>query len=129
MKYIPAVDHDQLSFIFERSLRSDKDFERDLSKFILPIRNNRILLIDEPEISLHPSLQRKFFQYLFDSSQYSLYSPHYLLELRFFFRLFILFIAILEFLIAMIFCIKKISYLNHIKKVFLILGDYKIHEH
>ncbi len=69
LKHIPAVDHDQLSVIFERSLRLDKDFERDLSKFILPIRNNRILLIDEPEISLHPSLQRKFFQYLCDSSQ------------------------------------------------------------
>ena len=69
LKCIPAVDYDQLRFIFDRSLSFDKDFERDLSKFILPIRNNRILLIDEPEISLHPSLQRKFFQYLRDSSQ------------------------------------------------------------
>jgi len=43
----------------------DLNFQ-DWIKFIPP---NRILYLDEPEVSLHPSLQRAFFQYLKDASK------------------------------------------------------------
>ena len=36
---------------------------------IKTIRNNRVILLDEPEISIHPSLQKKVFHYLYESSR------------------------------------------------------------
>jgi len=39
-------------------------------KHIYNERNCRILYIDEPEVSLHPGLQKEFFDYLYDASKY-----------------------------------------------------------
>lgn len=65
LKHAPAIEYEQLSM----SLDLRENIKDSLDKFVLPIRNNRILLIDEPEISLHPSLQKKFFKYLYNSSK------------------------------------------------------------
>lgn len=65
LKHAPTIEYKQLSL----SLDLQANIKDSLDKFVLPIRNNRILLIDEPEISLHPSLQKKFFKYLYNSSK------------------------------------------------------------
>ncbi len=65
LKYLPCINYKQLIF----SLDIDTNINNSINNFIIPIRNNRILIIDEPETSLHPSLQKKFFQYIFESSR------------------------------------------------------------
>ena len=65
LKYAPTVNYKQLQI----SLNLRDNIKDSLDKFISPIRNNRLLLIDEPEISLHPSLQKKLFKYLYKSSK------------------------------------------------------------
>jgi predicted amidohydrolase len=65
LKHAPTIEYKQLSL----SLGLQDSIKESLDKFVLPIRNNRVLLIDEPEISLHPSLQKRFFKYLYNSSK------------------------------------------------------------
>ncbi|KKN27157.1 hypothetical protein LCGC14_0867500 [marine sediment metagenome] len=38
-------------------------------EYVKEIHTNRIIFLDEPEVSLHPNLQRKFFNYLNESSR------------------------------------------------------------
>ncbi len=45
------------------------NFETAFNQYVKDIHTNRIIFLDEPEVSLHPSLQRKFFNYLSDYSQ------------------------------------------------------------
>ena len=65
LKYLPCIDYKQLII----SIDVEENIEDSVNEYIIPIRNNRILFIDEPETSLHPSLQKLFFQYLFQSSK------------------------------------------------------------
>ncbi len=65
LKCVPAINSNQFKLLLANQL----DLTNKSDYFIAPVRNNRVILIDEPEISLHPSLQKDFFQYLYDSSQ------------------------------------------------------------
>lgn len=64
LKYSPTIDYKQASY----ALRTERYDEVFSCTFL--DRNCRILFIDEPEVSLHPGLQKKFFQYLYDSSKF-----------------------------------------------------------
>ncbi len=45
------------------------NFNTVFDDYVKEIYTNRIIFLDEPEVSLHPSLQRKFFNYLNECSQ------------------------------------------------------------
>ncbi len=64
LKSIPVVDLKQLrhSLIINEGINNAESY-------IKTIKNNRVILLDEPEISIHPSLQKKFFYYLYESSR------------------------------------------------------------
>ncbi len=64
LKNIPVVDLKQLrhSLLIHEGINNAESY-------IKTIKNNRVILLDEPEISIHPSLQKKFFYYLYESSR------------------------------------------------------------
>ncbi len=64
LKLKPAI-------IYEKLLEElkEENISSAFDESVKDIYNNRIIFIDEPEVSLHPSLQRKFFNYLNESSQ------------------------------------------------------------
>lgn len=64
LKLSPAIIYESLL----EALNSG-NIGQAFDQYIKDIYSNRIIFIDEPEVSLHPSLQRKFFNYLNESSQ------------------------------------------------------------
>ncbi len=64
IKICPSIVYGRL---IEEINRGNIDTAFD--QYVKDIHTNRIIFLDEPEVSLHPSLQRKFFNYLNESSQ------------------------------------------------------------
>lgn len=64
LKIGPVVNIKEFLMAIKRN-----EIENAFKNFITYTYNNRILFIDEPEVSLHPSLQRDFFEYLVESSR------------------------------------------------------------
>ncbi|MFW9969053.1 MAG: AAA family ATPase, partial [Candidatus Odinarchaeota archaeon] len=64
LKFGPSINYKQVQIELDK-----KNFENAF-KYIYPERNCRILFIDEPEVSLHPGLQKKFFKYIYDASKF-----------------------------------------------------------
>ncbi len=64
LKLSPAIEYEGLI----NELKAD-NFNNSFNHYVKEIHTNRIIFLDEPEVSLHPSLQRKFFNYLNESSQ------------------------------------------------------------
>ena len=60
-----------LAIVYERLVEDLKrgNINDAFDHHVKDIHTNRIIFLDEPEVSLHPSLQRKFFNYLNESSQ------------------------------------------------------------
>ncbi len=63
LKRCPLINYDN----FSKGLESE-DVELAFKENIVEHYNNRIIFVDEPEVSLHPSLQREFFEYLNECS-------------------------------------------------------------
>lgn len=64
LKNIPIINLKQLKL----SLKINENIINAEGN-IKTIKNNRIILLDEPEISIHPSLQKKIFHYLYEASR------------------------------------------------------------
>lgn len=66
LKLMIGIDYKKLNL----DLKSLKVNKLRFNEYICRIKPNRILFIDEPFISLHPKLQKKFFHYLLRASNY-----------------------------------------------------------
>jgi hypothetical protein len=64
LKICPSIRHKELLEEIKTG-----NFDTAFDENVKEIHINRIILIDEPDVSLHPSLQRRFFNYLNESSQ------------------------------------------------------------
>ena len=64
LKFGPSINYKQLQGDLE-----NQNYENAFNYTYLE-RNCRILFIDEPEVSLHPGLQKKFFEYIYDASKF-----------------------------------------------------------
>ncbi len=64
LKFGPSINYKQI-----KGELDNENYENFFNHAYLE-RNCRILFIDEPEVSLHPGLQKKFFEYICDASNF-----------------------------------------------------------
>lgn len=70
LKHFPAINYDKILDLLNLTQNENTEIPPYQDWPILSIKPIRFLLIDEPELSLHPSILRKFFLYLIEASKY-----------------------------------------------------------
>jgi hypothetical protein len=70
LKHFPAINYDKFLDLLDLIQDGNTEIPPYQDWPIISIKPTRFLFIDEPELSLHPSILRKFFLYLIKASKY-----------------------------------------------------------